>query len=563
MKHILSFNFFLFLLLIVAIFYTYWDLPKTFYQQDEWLGSGRVLALGFQTVTFGLSPFQIIFGDSRPLTGILGVIFFKSFGFASLPLALYGVLFHIINTLLIFLISRKILKNHLAAMISAAYFGLSSVSQQSITWFAASFGVQPASFCIFSSIYLFLHFLEKKKNIFAHASLFFALLSLYFKESGIFLFIFLPLLPAVFKEKIKIKKYITIFSPFIIFASFFVLYRFIEMTIVRQLAGQSIIASSVYASTNQGKIFFIETILSRIIMYPLTSFSLVFIPVYAALKIASEFMNLYYPFITTKTDLISETVVLDLLAVAASLLLLHFIVRKLMANKYSMQVIYFVLLFFFLSIIPYIIVGKTFAYMEPRYYYIPIAASSILLGAIALRIFSMKQNIGKVMKVLFVLSSFWLLFLHVNETRQFIQMQAVIANERRGFLRQLQIQLPSLKDNTNIFYFTGDKVWYGENNFVPFQHGFGYSVPVIYYASHKIPKQLLVSGYLWALGSEGYKKIGGLDYGYYSSLDHLKKEMLTYHFNPSDVHAFSYDSQTKTLKNITKEVQFSLKKINQ
>ncbi len=536
--------------------YTFWDLPKTFFQQDEWLGSGQVIALGYGAIINGLSPLQIIFADARPLTRLIGVIFTSIFSFNAAPYAYYGILLHMINTILIFLIAKKLLKNIVAVFMGTVFFALNSVSHQSITWFAASFGVQPASICIFLSIYLFLIYIEKNKAKFAYVSLFFALLSLYFKESGVFLFAFLPTLPFIFGKKINKKKYIKIFSPFIIFIFLFVLYRLIEM-IVPVLTPRDLFNSPVYASLSQGKVFFIQSMVFRLVMYPLTSFSLMFVPAYTALFVAYDFTNVYYPYITQHVDLIGETVVLDMLSIIGSFVLLLYMGIKIRFEKKSRHVLFFVISLFFLAVMPYIIIGKSYAYMEPRYYYIPLAAGAVLIGYIAKDVFALSKKFT-VIKLLFVAIFIYLMCLHVGEIKQDIHMQVVTASERKGFIKQLINEVPTLKNNVNVFYFSSDRKWWNDNNTVPFQHGFGYSVPVLYYNSGKMPKQFLINGYLWSLGSEGYRTVDDLSYGYYTSFDHLKEAKDKYQFSPNNVYAFYYDSKTMKLLNITKRTREEL-----
>ncbi|HYK07934.1 MAG TPA: hypothetical protein VEW42_00370 [Candidatus Eisenbacteria bacterium] len=555
-KYFFSLSAILFLLICIAILYTFWDLPKTFFQQDEWLGSGQVLALGYGAITHGLSPLQILFADARPLTRLIGVLFTVKFSFNPAPYAYYGIFLHIVNSLLVYLIIKKLLKNTLAAFVGTVFFALNSVSHQSITWFAASFGLQPASVCIFLSIYLFLLFIENNKVRFAFISLFFALLSLYFKESGIFLFAFLPIMPFIFRKKIETKKYIKIFSPFIIFIILFVLYRIVEI-IIPALTPRDLFNSPVYASINQGKLFFVQSMIARFIMYPMTSLSLMFIPQYSALSIAYDFMKVYYPYITDHFDLIGETVVLDMLSTIGSFLLLIYIGIEIKFDKKSRHIVLFIISLFFLSIIPYIIIGKTFAYMEPRYYYIPLAAGGILVGYIAKNIFLINKKFFT-LKLAFALVFVYLMFLHVNEIKQDIQTQVVIASERKGFIAQLINELPTLKENVNVFYFTSDRKWWKDTNTVPFQHGFGYSVPVLYYNTGRMPKQLLINGYLWTLGSEGYTKVNDVSYGYYTSFDHLKEAKSTYHFSWDDIHAFYYDSKKMKLQNITEQTRDEL-----
>lgn len=547
---IIKSSLFYIILLGITILFTFWKLPQTFYQQDEWLGVGQVFSLGWGIITKDNSLIQLIFADGRPLSRALGAFYYQLFPFQALPIAIYSITFHFLNTILVYFIINRLVKNRFTSFLGALYFAVASVSHQAVTWFGAAFGAQPSSFFIFSSILLFLIFLENKKSLFLYFSFLSLTVSLYFKETGVFLFPIFIITPLILNKKIKVSKGMI---PPLLFILIFILYRLIEMLFIRTPSEAKVYATA--ASQN-----FISVILARLLLYPLTSFSLSFIPVPAGLSMASNLWKLYYPFIQQRPDLVFSTVILDLIAVIFTgfLLLILYLISK---TKEYRNLIIFPLALFILSVTPYVVIAKSFSYLEPRYYYIPVLASSLIITIIL----NFLINFLKGSKKTIFLCAIILIYLiyiryNISVVHSDINYQVDLANERKSFMAQLYGYLPTLKENTNIFYFTGNKSWLVEGNKTPFQNGFGYTLMVLYYKTGKIPKYLPASEYLWMLGDQGFKKIDNLTYGYFDDLTTLKKEVKNNSFDPRAIHSFYYDRQTKKLSDITIETQEELTK---
>ncbi len=538
-KRILKF----FLPVIILTIFTFWKLPLTFYQQDEWLGLGQIFAQGWSHITFGFSPIQVFFADGRPLTRVLGVLLFGNFPFNSTFLALYSVGFHLLNTFLVFLIANKILKKTWFAFISAIFFSVNSVTHQSVTWFGASFGTQPSAFTIFLSIFLFLLYLEENNIKFLYASIFSALISLYFKESSIFLFVFLPLIEIIFKKNFNFKEYVKKYLPFLTFTTLFVLYRLFEMMIIRANSS-GLLAGKVFANLGTEHIW--QSLFVRSFMYPITSLGYIFIPLPIALKLGYYMRALYYPFITEHSDLISETVILDLLSFLLSFVILFSCYLIWSKFKEYRKAILFSLLLFFFSILPYIVISKTFGYLEPRYYYISSAAASIILSLLVMSLFKTFNNLMLKSTVLCIFIV--LIFLNVMTIKNDINKQVIIAKERKSFIAQLYNLKPTLTKDKNIFLVEGNKPRFSDYNKAPFQNGIGYTFMVLYYNSDKIPKELLSEGYLWEWDKQGYKEVEGKGFGYYYDFEELKKDLKLGRFSKDSIVSLYYDSNEKILR---------------
>lgn len=541
-RQVAAYHCFWLVLLFFSILFTFWELPQTFYQQDEWLGLGQIIEQGWSHITYGLTPLQVIFGDGRPLTRVLGVLFFNAFPLDGVAHSLYSLFFHFGNTVLVYFIAIRILKEKPLAFISALFFAVNSVSHQAVTWFGASFGTQPATCTTLLSILLFLQFLEKKQNKFAYSAFFLAVLSLYFKESGMFLFLFLPLLPFLFQTKVSLKKYIILYLPLISFIGIFVLFRFLEMTVLSSYEGTSFAGRNFLQG---GKEMLAHTLFIRSLLYPLTSLSLIFIPPTYARELGFYIQKFYYPYIDQKPDLIALTAAMDLAAIVLSFILLFVFYNLHKKANQEKRIISFSLIFFVLSVLPYIVIEKQYAYMEPRYYYVPSVAAGILLAYLYNKI--VLQTKKKLVRFATIFGLILLFILHIRLVQNDISIQKTIASERLSYISQLKEIVPTLHDNTNIFLVTGDKPWLVEGNRTPFQHGFGYSVALLYKDTDKVPHGLLSNGKLFNLGEEGYWNESGMRFGYYWDEEKVSTLLERKNISVDKVIKLYYNSKEKKL----------------
>lgn len=543
-----------FLLLLILILFAFKDLGNTFFQQDEWLGLGQIKAYGWESVTHGFNFIQLLFGDGRPLTRILGVLLFANFGFNFNYFAFYSIILHFVSSVLVLLIARKLLRNKFASFVSAAFFSVNSVSHQGVSWFGASFGGLPSAVFILLSIYCILNYIDAGKTKYLYISFFAAIVSLYFKESGIFLFILLPVMPLIFNRRINFSAYVKKLIPFGVFISLFTVYRIYQIFFSHINSRNLIEGSSVYLTSANNEI--ILTIILRIILYPLTSLTLIFIPSNIASIIAFAIYRGYYPYIVDRADLVVYTSILDAFSMFVAFIVIASIYFIWKLEKKLRGAIYFFLAFFALSFIPYLLISKSYSYLEPRYYYIASSAAGILLGIYVCYLAKNSKKIfTKVLRGLFYLFLIALFAAHIKTIHTDLNYQVILAEERKSFLNQLSKYKNTLNNDKNVFYFSGDKAWLVDGNRTPFQHGFGYSLLVMYYESGKIPKSLLASEYLFALGEQGYRTVGDFGFGYFYNIKDLELALKKYKFSKDDIHAFYYYSKTGELRDITTQTR--------
>ena len=534
------------ILLVFVIIIVYWGITKTFYQQDEWLGYGLYLAKGYETIwqsTGGI--LGIIFGQGRILTNLLYFLFYKYFPLNALPIAVFAITFHIINTLIVFFLAKKLFKKALPAFLGGLFFALNSVSQSAVTWPAASINTLPSTTLILVALIFYFRYLKSFKEKWMILSFVFVYLSLFFKETGVFLFLLLPLFSLIYiKQNLRtfIKKH------WYCLAAMFLIVIF-RIWGFKSESGQ--VALFLTGSSHA----YWQTFLTRSILYPLTSFSLTFVPSEPFLWFARSLSKIYYPFIMPQQFiLIAQTVVLDLLALGLTftiLILIFFLMRC--SVKAERKHIGFFVGFMLFSFLPYIVIGKSYAYLESRYFYLPTFTAAMILAWFAKKI--LEKVKAPFLKLLFFLLLVCFLGVHFKYLENNISGEILISQERKSFLSQLSKHVPNLSQDKNVFFIKSDQNYYVEGNKIPFQQGTGYTLMAWFYSPGKIPQNFLKEGYLYDIGAQGYGEEDGRGFGYFFDIPSLIAAAKDNKFDKKSIYAFSYDSKKQVLLDITGEIR--------
>ncbi len=531
-------------ILVLVVLYVYFPLTKTFYQQDEWLGLGSYLVNGVRYIFLNASGIlPLILAQGRILSNILFSLFVGFFPFNITPFAIFAIVFHSLNVVLVFLLSKKMFKRVLPAFLGSLFFAVSSVSQSAVTWPATIIGTLPSTTLIILSIFTFIKFFEKKSGKWLVLTFLLLYISLFFKESAIFLFLYLPLASLLF-ERFNIKKFLSAYWPFIGFFLVDAIFRIFELraTDLQQTLFLEGSSSSYW-----------QTLLTRAVLYPLTSFSLTFVPPEPFLWFARSLTKIYYPFVSPQEFILfAQTAVLDILSICLTFLILTFTsVFLRFSGQPESKYIKFFIGFLLFSFLPYILISKNYAYLESRYYYLSSFAGGAILSWMAIKT---AEIIGKTkvyflkpaVVVIFVL----FLFYHLKYLESGISKEVLIGQERKSFLIQLFEQVPEFNENKNIIYITSDQDFYIVGNKVPFQQGMGYTLMSLYYRSGKIPQDFLKEGYLFEIGSQGYKEKGSYGFGYFTDKKQIDETIKKYKLSRESVISLYYHVPERKLKKV-------------
>jgi hypothetical protein len=536
------------LVLTLAIFLVFWGVTKTFYQQDEWHGLGDILAFGPKFVFLNINgPISLLSGGSRLFGNLLVYFFYSRFPFQVFPIAVFAILLHLSNTILVFLLGQKVTNKIIPSFLGALFFGVNAVSQGSVTWPASGIATLPAAFFIILSLFSFLEFIEKRNKRGIFLTFIFLYISLFFKETATPFFLFFAFSYLIFK-RISIRALLNNFWIFLIFVIGIVGFRLFQFKSIS--TQQDLFLTGASSS-------FVLTLAIRAILYPFTSFSLLWIPPELSFAIAKQLTWNYYSFLPPSLyDLVAQTAVLDLLAVFLGSIFLFFIYILFKSEKAEIKKrVVFFLGFVLLSFLPYIVISKTFSYLESRYYYIAVVGAGVLLSLVISKVSTV---LNRKIFVAFVVVILLFDFVHIKSVRNEIKRQISLGQERIKILDEIDNIKPSLNRKT-LFYISGDKDSYyiARGNSLPMQQGVGNTLLVWYMTRGKAPAELVALAkkyYLWEMDGEGYEEVNNSGFGYFWDIKELKNAIHENKITKDNFVALYYDSGYQTMTNNTDKI---------
>jgi hypothetical protein len=531
-------------LVFVAIIIAYFGIHLTFYQQDEWQEIGLLRSGVVSINPFAhFSIWQILAGQGRTFSDLLLSFFLMAFPYHMEPYAIVTLLLHALNASLLYFLTYRLSQSRIAAFIASLVFATNAVANQTIVWMAAV-ATLPATALIFLSIHSYLNFLESKKMSWLYWSLAAIFVSLLFKEIGIFLVIFLPLLHLIwFKKPLQTLK---TNWPIFAYGAVAIIARIIQLSS----------STAANGTISAGGHDFLAKIIVHLVLYPLTSIFQTLIPSQISYALADKISYLQYAFVTTTplAEIVPQTILTDLISVTGSVAVVAIVI---LFNKPKDQAnsrfIWIAILLATLSFLPYAILDRGGSYMDSRYYYLAAAGLGMLLGFIADRLWRLRltgQVIASVLIVMLVGTYFII-------TRQEISAQQKVASERKAILTAIHDDNPKL-DQQTVFYMSGNQDYYVEGNKVPFQQGLGYTLLVWYGNNQPIPLDFLADKFLWDLGSQGYETHDGTGFGFFNRLPDLKTALATGEFTADQVRAYYWDTNQQKLTNISDQLQTTL-----
>lgn len=516
----------------------YHGLFHTFYQQDEWMSIGSFFVNGWRGTLEGQSVIHLLTALGRPLVIPIHYIFYHTFLFQIWPLASFSIVMHALNTILVYMITYVLLGSILGAWCAGLFFLISYNGSQAVSWFATSTVTLSSVFFSLLAILLFFLYLKDKKTRYIVFSEISVIISYLFKESAIALIVLLPCMYVLFTKKRKsFIKTVKIFLPLFCYFSYsfaVTIWRLLHVT--KQwgvFVGQS----------NGGMV----KILYNSLLYPILSFSQIFIP---------------FPLITKISPALrSITIFSNVFFVGLSLVMLCFLAIFTAKSTKKWKEILFVIIFIFSSFVPYAILQRGASYLDSRYFYFGMAGGGILIGILIGSIgnyFITHRKKGLLLLCLFLFGYTVYLFKNIQFIERDINSQIIIANERISVLQQIKQQVPVLPKNP-IFYVTGDiGGYYGLPQLkIPFQQGIGYTLMCLYYPAGSISQDLLKleGNFFWDVYGQGYKEIEGKGFGYFWNKDDL---LLLFKTNKNlsvdQIVGIYYYSSDRRIENISPQI---------
>lgn len=546
---------------------TFGKLPFTFFLQDEWLIIGTYLRLDKADLDW-LHRF-FIYKQLTHLVPFAHLVSYAQFELFRLNFFLYGasaIIIHLINTILVYYLSSLLLKKRILSFIAGFLFLTSSISHQGFTWIATTIGTSFSTLFLLLSLIFFTKYITKTtyKIRYLILSAVFLAISILFKEISIFAFIFLPVFWFIYKRNdlAKLKMILIMFVPLgVLYMSI----RIINLIMINLTNSME----SGFTQPGLGEYAF------RIFALPLRFISQGILPQEIIIKVSSNWVNVVYPFYEDSQNLkdliphIAQSVGADIVsfffAVLVIIISIIFILFYKKREQQYAKTILLSLVFISLSSFPFILVpGKAGfnSLIDGRHLYTTEIFTSILLAILTYGVYLWLPKKKLALAVIFItVGSF--IFFNVAKIRSELHKQVGIGFIRKSILNTITGLHPKLPERA-VFYIESDKAYYGlapEEKILPFQSGFGQTLLVWYESKgHDFPSCMYEGQYLYDLLSEGYRECEGRGFGYFRKMEQLKRAVKENKFPTQNINAFTYDSSSNSLTDITTMVRDEFKK---
>jgi len=555
---LLRHNYFLVIVLTILIGIAYQDLPRLFYVNDEWLQFGLVRVNG---IFAGLDRFtvtDILLGKGRPLGTLINNVIFLFFPYNILPFAILSWIFHLLNSLLVFAIVKKLSRNHFISFIASIFFVSSQISYQSYSWVAASVQVGGSAFFMLLAIYLYILAIDKKivrLEILSWASLY---ISYLFKDSTVIAAVFLPLLSFFVRPRTSIKDWSRIYWWLWLGLAAFGLYR---MLMLLDIASKGLGALFSPRLIPQYAIY-----VWNIFYYPVISVAHFFIPFRFMYRAAFAFGDFLYPFFSGpqfafNRDVVAYTMVSDILSlllfipISAVLFLVYSKVKEIR------KPFLFALLYYVITMIPYAIYldHRNSGYIESRYMYVQSLAIGIFFAGAAYACVRLITKYLKNVRLSYVIVSVIVavfVFKQATILQREMQASAREASDIKHVTIEVKRVFPTLPKNP-IIYLDGDRSYfYYPHMKVPLQIGPGYVFFLLYYDQVGSPQLFKKDYWLWQLFVQWYEEVDGKGFGYFYDKEKLR-ELFKQNKNLSvdQVVGMYYDSKTERINDISPAIK--------
>lgn len=521
-----------------------------YFQQDEWHGFGIILGYGEKYITVGKSAIELILGD-RVGARIITFNLFNWFGLNTLPYGLFAASFHFLNTFLVYLLAKKLTKNSTIAFLASFLFLIQEVGNEAYSWFGTMAGSTTSVFFFLLSLVIFLKFIETKKILFAFLSTFLLWVSFLFKEVGAFAFIFYPMLFILYSSKKENIKTALKSNASLIVLGLIMLSYFAKTVIF--IPGDR----ANYINTGGS---FLPTIISHTIKYPTEGLIQTILPNEYLFKLSDKLTRIInqnlskdsLDFLIASQNINAEITIVLLLIF--SVFAIFWFIRKIKLSVYHQRTLKISLLITLLSFLPYIVINRSFSYMDSRYYYVASIGVSIFLATIIFNLLTVNKKLLKIVGF-----SILALYILIHESTLFsdLTLMADRSKERQSFLNQVNNLVPNLKNNT-VFFITGNSGgYYGLPELkTPFQSGLGHVLMVKYTTEGKLSPSFfkedsfvkaLDVGFLYDILGQGYREIENQGFGYYYDKSELEKNLEKKLFEKKDIIPLYYDQERMRL----------------
>lgn len=531
-------NLFTFGLLGIIATIAYWGTWNLFFQQDEWAGLGNYYALSGDLMSRLVEYYQPLFGRNLghflPFVPAVNFVRYSLFGLNYAPYAIASLLLHIVISYSVFRLVKLVTGKYQYSLFAALFFAICSSASQAVIWVGTSVPTQFATLFSAACVVNWLTWLstQSKKNLYLTFG--FLIAAIGFKETAVFLLVFLPLSYLLHGNKGNGR----ILYLFLLLGFGYTFLRFLVAGWERTLL---LIVGSVGG-----------------VLLPFKGLGQILVPQELLLKISVEVTDLFG--LGPRAGSINYALFVERVVAQSiftgigffALLWGYFATKKTKAARnYLLFCVFFVLAFIPLALVP--TPDGRYAFLTPRSLYLPLIAAAGL-GAVALPVIKRSGT------YLFL----GLIILHIYALRVGIQSLARDAITRMKILRTIKETYPDLPSKA-VFYVDSFSSYYGlpkEVKIVPFQSGFGQTLLVWYQSGEDWPKAFLTDSFLWEISAQGYKESDNRGFGYYRDKQLLARDLAEYDIPRNSLFAFQWMGEVAGLSDITQQLRAEIYEAN-
>lgn len=605
------FYFIIFVFFVSLVFIVFKDLFNSYFEADEWFHFTNYLPLtsqpyGFLSIIFRTITDTGLLSRGQHLVPIGEEIFFLNslfFGTNYVPYAFLTLLLHSINSFLVYMFIKALLKKGknikksiLYALMGGIFFALAQIHFHAVVW-AAFYGQNNLSVTFFLFCILFFKMaFNTEKKLFLYLTVFFLFLDLFTKETATALFFVLPFM-AIIEKRVFLLKYLA--KLFMFSLIIFTIFRFVIPNVyfgVGEFANRwadNYVTSANKTTGNKDTGTIVSTdlsiynniyaeLLSRSVRFPVKMTS----EFYFSRDTILSFMRIISPIVYPLPDNVSGTeeagksqnyqfflngpgneLIIYMLSISIILFILlsarKFYISKKIAES---KAIITGLAIIFFSALPLVLIVLSFprwgydTYLDSRHYYMGSVGAAIIFPFL---LFGIGNYISKLIPhflrfktlpfiVVFLLFCAWFINnMYVLDSN----LSSVIDDgsfPRREIITQLKKSIPTLPQKAVFFAQTDGLGAYG--NVLPFLTSFPQVLTVVYYDKNHLPDSFF-NKFVLDAKPQGYSYSEGRGFGFYNTKKTLSEALLTNSFSVKDVYAFYYNSKATKLDDITKSIR--------
>lgn len=540
----------IFFLIFFAIDIVYfWGLWDTFFQQDEWYGfSNAIVAL--HTNIF--SPLFAVDLHYVPMVYIMRLLTYEVFGLHAAYYAWLALILHSIVATLVYFFFKKLTKNKTASFLMTFLFLVSFPAKQSVVWMGETvIGQLPVALCVL----LFFIALEAGKSSMNYKRsallclLFF--LGLFFKEDAVILIPLVPVYLFLFWKKQDIKQTKKYLIPVALFiTTFFVIdagVHFFSITQNPQLHLEKTTSVKQMVAYNVVTVPF-KMIVQNIIEYDQLQY------------LSFSYSHFAFPNLALQNAVVLTIVFENIIFFLAIFILSTVAVAFGSSNTQKKKLFVFALLWILVCSVPLSLQTRRIVELESRYLFLAnigvlllgyCVISSIRFGG-RLNSNFLKTIIGLVLFCIFAAYFYW--------GDRYTMESSYLAPSllRKSIVSQLTAFYPTIPKDTT-FYISCKSKSDCYPLTLPFQSSVGEILTVIYSRGKEAGyTPLLSDSYLFDWKAQGYKKVNGYGFGYFTDENLLVQYVSKKRINVGSIISLQYDKEHNTLIDVTLQTRHEI-----